>query len=316
MTERRFEAGTGAVAVERDRAAVNTANAAGERGDAPAPAKIEQRRVTAGGMSWRLSELGSGPEILLLHGTGSSAHTWKAIAPLLASGGRLLMPDLPGHAGSGLPPGKRLTLETMAAAVAGLLAAVDARPVLAVGHSAGAAILAQMALDRSISPGAILSLNGAFLPFEGATSHVFGQLARLLAVAPLVPRLAAWRYANRRAVERLVTQVGSSLGAEQLDDYVALLRSPAHIAAALEMMANWDLAALCRRLPALTVPLELIACENDRAVPVTQAEQLVERVPDCRLHRLPGLGHLGHEEDPARVAALLRELARAANLPL
>ncbi len=277
---------------------------------------IECRQIESDGMSWHLCESGAGPEVLLLHGTGSSSHTWNALLPNLAGSCRLLMPDLPGHARSGLPRGQRLTLDTMSRGLAALLDTLAAKPVFAIGHSAGAAVLSRMTLDRCLAPRAIVSLNGAFLPFAGATSHLFEPLARVLSATPLVPRLASWRLANRRAVERLVAQVGSMLTAEQLDDYVDLLRSPRHIGAALEMMANWDLSELARRMPELGVPLELIACERDRAVPPAQARGLAAKLPVARLHSLAGVGHLGHEEDPARVAALLRQIAREVDIEL
>lgn len=276
----------------------------------------KSRRIDAGGVSWHLREAGEGADILLLHGTGSSSHTWNGLLPFTTGSCRLLMPDLPGHGLTGMPVRGRLTIEAMSRGLAGLLDAVDARPALAIGHSAGAALLSRMVLDQHLAPRAIVSLNGAFLPFEGPTSHVFEPLARLLAAAPLVPRLASWRLANRRAVERLVGQVGSTLAVDRLDDYVALMRSPRHIRAALEMMANWDLAPLARRMPEIRIPLELIACERDRAVPPAQARELAAKLSAARLHALAGVGHLGHEEDPARVAELLRRLAREVDLEL
>jgi magnesium chelatase accessory protein len=74
------------------------------------------------------------------------------------------------------------------------------------------------------------------------------------------------------------------------------------------MMANWDLPALVAKLPRLAVPLDLLVGTRDRTVPPTQAAQVMDRLsPTARgsLIRLDGLGHLAHEEEPARVAALL-----------
>jgi magnesium chelatase accessory protein len=122
--------------------------------------------------------------------------------------------------------------------------------------------------------------------------------------------------ASPEAVTRLVGQLGSTIPPPQVDGYVRLLQSTKHISAALGMMANWDLKAFASRLPALAVPLELVVCDNDRAVPVRQAQQLIARLPGARLHRLPGLGHLGHEEDPGRVYELLGRLGREAGVDL
>ncbi len=272
--------------------------------------------MDAAGFHWQFYEIGEGPDVLFLHGTGSSSHSWRALVSQLSANCRLIMPDLPGHGGSTAPSRWRLTLDNMSKAVTDLMTAISAQPVFVIGHSAGAAILAHMALEGGLNPRVIVSLNGAFLPFQGAANPVFGSLARLLSATPLVPHLAARRLSNRRSVRRLISQVGSAPHEQQVDDYVALLQSPKHISAALGMMANWNLEALSQRLPGLNIPLHLVACERDRAVPAVQANMLAERLPNAQVHRVPGLGHLGHEENPAKVAKLLNEIARECDIEL
>jgi magnesium chelatase accessory protein len=196
----------------------------------------------------------------------------------------------------------------MAEAVAQLVQALDVKPALAVGHSAGAAILIRMTLDARIAPRAIVSLNGALLPFTGLAGVLFLPLARLLSLNPLVPRFFAWRALDRRAVERLVQSTGSTLNDRQLAFYIRLLRNAAHVQGALDMMANWDLRALAEDLPRLEVPLTLVAAERDGTVPPTQAEQVRALLPTALVVRLAGLGHLAHEEDAARVAALIQKV--------
>jgi magnesium chelatase accessory protein len=67
------------------------------------------------------------------------------------------------------------------------------------------------------------------------------------------------------------------------------------------MMANWDLHALWRDLPALKVPLRIVVGSNDRAVPPAQAREVLARIrapAPGGLVEAPGLGHLAHEERP------------------
>jgi len=288
----------------------DTACAAVER---PAePVDSGGRLVSAAGLQWHVRELGAGPPLLLVHGTGASMHSWFPLAPLLADSFKLVMIDLPGHGQSSLP--RRLAIEDMSAALGGLLGHLELAPKIAVGHSAGAAVLVQMCLERRLSPSIIVSLNGALLPFGGAANHLFGPFARMLAIAPLVPRLVSSKMATREAVARLVGRLGSTIPPAQLDDYVRLLHSEKHITAALRMMAHWDLQSFAGRLPALDLPIELVVCEQDRAVPASQADRLAGLLPRARVHRLAGLGHLGHEEDPARFRELISGVAREAGL--
>jgi magnesium chelatase accessory protein len=79
-------------------------------------------------------------------------------------------------------------------------------------------------------------------------------------------------------------------------------------------MAHWDLARLHHELPLLRIPTLLVTGTNDRTVPASQAARLAALLPAARAVRLPGLGHLAHEEEPRLVAALVLREARRLNL--
>jgi len=265
-------------------------------------------------MRWHVQQMGAGPVLLLLHGTGASTHSWRSLAPLLANRFTVVAPDLPGHGFTQAPPSHRLSLPGMAQALHGLLEALGVSPAMAAGHSAGAAILARMSLDGTIAPRRLVSLNGALLPLRGAPGHLFAPLAKLLASVPLVPRLFAWHAAERRVVERLIRETGSTLDPAGLELYRRLARNPGHVAAALGMMANWELDALQRDLPRLKVPLVLVAGANDRTIPPADSSRVQVLLPKATLVTLPGLGHLAHEERPNDVADLILRQARSARL--
>jgi magnesium chelatase accessory protein len=274
------------------------------------PLREHSRVLTAGGLRWHVQCLGRGPAVLLVHGTGAASHTWRGLAPLLARHYTVVAPDLPAHGGTARPADDdQMTLPGMAVGLQALLGTLGVEPALAVGHSAGAAILARMCLDGAIAPRGLVSLNGALLELPGLPRAVFSPLARLLAASPL-PRLFAWRARDRSAVERLVASTGSQLDAAGVDLYARLVRDPAHVEGVLTMMARWDLAALEADLPALAVPLLLVVGLQDGTVPPSEGRRLRDRVPRAELVELPGLGHLAHEERPATVAQLLREFAR------
>jgi magnesium chelatase accessory protein len=280
------------------------------------PLRAHSREVTAGGLRWHVQRFGRGPAVLLVHGTGAATHTWRGLAPRLACTHTVIAVDLPGHGFTERPRDESLmTLPGMARGLAALLAALGEAPVVAVGHSAGAALLARLCLDGAIAPRGLVSLNGALLELPGLPRAVFSPLARLLSAGPLFPRLFAWRAGDRGAVERLVASTGSRLDAAGIDLYARLVRDPSHVAAVLAMMANWDLAALERDLPRLAVPLLLVSALGDGTVPPGEARRVRERVPGAELVELPGLGHLAHEERPETVGSLIEEFARRCDAP-
>jgi len=265
--------------------------------------------VTSGGLRWHVQQLGAGPELLLLHGTGASAHSWSGLLPLLARSFRVLALDLPGHGFTAAPEGDGFSLPGMAQYIAGLLQTLDFAPALVVGHSAGAAVAARLCLDGAIAPAVIISLNGALEPFSGLQAQLFRPAAKLLSALSFVPAVVALQAGRPQSVERMVASTGSYLSPEALDRYRHLVRMPGHVGAALKMMANWDLATLHRDLPRLGPRLWLLVCNNDRAVPEAQARRLHRCLPRSHLRLLPGLGHLGHEEDPEQFRRLVLEIA-------
>ena len=269
------------------------------------PNRAASSFVESGGIRWHVQRMGAGPTLLLLHGTGAATHSWRGLLPILAEHYDVIAPDLPGHGFTSSPAPHRLSLPGMAADVGELLRKLDATPAIVAGHSAGAAILARMCLDGRIAPDLLVSLNGALLPLGGVAGHLFSPLAKLLVLNPLVPRLFAWQASSPGAVERLLDNTGSRIDAAGIAQYRRLVRSTAHVAAALRMMANWQLEPLKRDLPRLTTKLLLVAASNDRTITPDTARRVAALVPGATIEPVAGLGHLAHEEQPQRIADLI-----------
>jgi magnesium chelatase accessory protein len=247
--------------------------------------------------------------VLLLHGTGASTHSWRDVFPLLGARYSVLALDFPGHAFSAVPAPADVptlfSLPGMAAGVAQVLTQMDIVPHTIVGHSAGAAVACMLSLDGHVQPQRIVSLNGALLPLDGLAGQLFSPMAKLLAKAPFVPELFSWQAAQPTVLQKLLDGTGSRLDAQGRALYQKLIAQPAHGAGALAMMAHWDLHTFWRRLPALATPLTLIAGEQDLIVPPSVSERAaasLKRQPQPPVNRLPGLGHLAHEERPDTLA--------------
>ncbi len=274
------------------------------------PHRGASHRVHAGGLAWHVQIFGRVdryPDVVLLHGAGASGHSWRALAPALALDRRVIVPDLPGQGWTQRPGSAAgLSLPGMAGLVGDLLKALGSASVSLVGHSAGAAVAARMALDGCAEADRVLGLNGAWLPPAGQGRWFYEPLARLLSLDPMLPHLLAWSARRRRAVERLVASTGSRLDEEGLACYARLVGRSAHVSAVMAMMAEWDLRPLLADLVRLRVPLRLLATEGDRTVPARASEVASLKAPDACLERWSNLGHLAHEEAPGRVLAWMR----------
>ena len=103
----------------------------------------------------------------------------------------------------------------------------------------------------------------------------------------------------------MIESTGSKIDRAGLEDYRKLLRTTGHVAGALGMMANWNLHAPGRGSAETDRAADLGRRANDRAVPPRVAERIKALAPASRLILLPGLGHLAHEEAPARLAEIV-----------
>ncbi len=273
------------------------------------PLREHSRFILVNGHRWHYQRLGTGPTLLLLHGTGAASHSWAPLMPLLAEHFDVIAVDLPGHGLSEAAATEGMSLPGMASGVCNLLKAIDSTPVLAAGHSAGAAILAAMCLDQQLSPRAVISVNGAMLALPGMTGMFFSGSARLLAAIPQVPSWLSGLGGRHAFMTRMLDGTGSCPDPDMIERYRQLVGYPPHVAATLTMMAQWDLVSLERRLPALQTKVHLMACAADRTVPPQQSAKLHAMLADSTLLTLPNLGHLGHEEAPDLFADVFIDMA-------
>jgi magnesium chelatase accessory protein len=272
------------------------------------PNKAASRFVSAGGLRWHVQVAGHGPVVLLLHGTGAATHSWRDLVPRLAPHATVVAPDLPGHGFTGAPPRSAgFSLPGVAAGVAALLRELGLRPVLVAGHSAGAAIAIRLCLDGAIDPVAVISLNGALLPFPGMSNALFGAPARFLASSRLAAEAVTFLAGSRLTVDRLLTSTGSRIDPDGARLYARLIARAGHVHGAMALMAHWDLEPLLAALPALKPHLVLVTGTRDGMVPPHQAHRVRTIRPEAEIVSLRGLGHLAHEERPDDIARLILE---------
>lgn len=274
------------------------------------PNRQASRFVRAGNLTWHVQVMGQGPVILLAHGTGAATHSWRDLLPALAEHFTVVAPDLPGHGFTSAPPSYRMTLHHMAEGLAELIHALDVKPALVVGHSAGAAIVTRLVLDGAADPRLILALNGALLPIPGMHGTFFSGMAKFLAMLPAVPWFFSWRASDHGAVERMIEGTGSRLSPDAVRQYALLFSDPVHVSNVLGMMANWELEEMQAQLPKLATPLVMIVGDADRAVPPKVARKVAALKPGTEIVPQPGLGHLSHEEDAEGTAKLIVSAAK------
>ncbi|MEH6789288.1 alpha/beta fold hydrolase BchO [Parasphingorhabdus sp.] len=273
------------------------------------------RFVEADGYRWHVQRMGpkktGAPVCLLIHGTGAATHSWRDLMPLLARDYDVIALDLPGHGFTGPTAVRQVSLPKMAASIGLLLEGLEAWPDVVVGHSAGAAIGLQLVLDKCWKI-PLVGLNPALMLFPGLAAKLFPQLAKMLFTNPFVSRIfARWARYPGETEKFLRRSTGSRIDAAGALYYGRLFSHSGHCDGAIRMMANWRLEGLQRRLPDVDTPVLLVHGQKDNAIPRSAVQGAAALIPGCRVEEVANLGHLAHEEDPERLAGIIREFARS-----
>jgi magnesium chelatase accessory protein len=266
------------------------------------PNRDASQFIRAGGLNWHVQIMGRGPVLLLLHGTGAATHSWAAIMPLLAKHYTIVAPDLPGHGFTGTPSGAGLSLPGMSTLIKTLITALNIAPVAVIGHSAGAALGAELILSHDLPIAHLIAINGAFKPFDGPAAHVFPAVAKMIALNPITILALATGGGDKGRVTRLLAGTGSKIDQESINHYATLFGSPGHVNGVMGMMARWELAKLVPRLSSLKAHLTLIVGMGDLTISPTVSRDVRDKVPNAKIVEIPRLGHLAHEEAPQSVA--------------
>jgi magnesium chelatase accessory protein len=271
------------------------------------PNRAHSQFVSAAGIKWHVQTMGDGPVLLFLHGTGAATHSWAGLMPLLARHYKVVAMDLPGHGFTDTPNGYGLSLPGMARLISALISKLDIQPVAIIGHSAGAAIGAELILTGAIGAQHLIALNGAFKPFDGLAAHVFPVVAKLIALNPITILALASRGGDKTRVRQLLAGTGSKLSDDMIDFYARLFGVAGHVNGVMGMMARWELGKLVPRLPKLEAKMTLIVGTGDKTIPPDVSRDVASMVKGAHIVALEGLGHLAHEEVPELVAAAIEK---------
>jgi pimeloyl-ACP methyl ester carboxylesterase len=234
------------------------------------------------------------PVVVLLHGIGSSLHTFDGWAEGLAGRFRVIRFDLPGSGLSGPDPSGIYT---------------DDRSVMLL-----LALMDQLGVDRATLAGNSI---GGRLAWRFAAAHP-DRVKRLVLISPdgyaspgfdygkppQVPvvmeamRFALPKWALRPSIAAAYADP-AKLSDAVMERYHALLLAPGNRAAMLARMRQTVLVEPGPFLRQIRVPVLLLWGEADAMIPLSNAQDYLAELPDARLVTLPGLGHVPQEEAPA-----------------
>lgn len=248
------------------------------------------------GVRLRLRDTGprDGPAVIMLHGFGASLDTWEPWARVLSGRYRVVRFDLPGFGLTGPDPtGDYSDARTMTI-IAGLMDQLKIERASVIGNSLGGRIAWNFAAlhPERVTRLVLVSPDGFASPgfAYGTPPEVPLMMKALPYVAPrsVLKSSLAPAYARPEA-----------LSEETVTRYRDMMLAPGVRRAILARMGQTILRDPVPTLARIKAPTLLLWGEKDGMIPVANAEDYLRDVPGATVVRLPNLGHLPFEEDPA-----------------
>ncbi len=267
-----------------------------------ATAGFELTFPVVNGVRTRVLTAGSGPPLLLLHGTGGHLETYQKNVTALSEHFRVIVPDMIGH-GYTERPDLDYTLDDYADHLFALLDHFDAPSAYLSGESIGGCIAAWMAL-RSPERAAALVLNTGIL--ERPDDAGLAQLADLeVRTARLVDELTL--DVVRRRMEWLV--LDPSVMTEEMigirydiysqpgmvKDVVKILHAVLEMNRGVYRGGDYIDAT---RLPEISCPTLVLWSDHNPGKPYERVKPAIDSIPNVKVHVVADAAHWPQFEQP------------------
>ncbi|WP_097955864.1 MULTISPECIES: alpha/beta fold hydrolase [unclassified Streptomyces] len=264
--------------------------------DGPRPVRVAYERT------------GSGEPLLLLHGIGHHLRAWGPVTRILAAEREVIAVDLPGFGTSpALPDGVPYDLATVGRVLGAFCAELGLDRPHVAGNSLGGLLALEMGRTELVR--SVTALSPAGFWTEAERRYAFGTLrsmrrSALALPVPLIERLsrsAAGRAAltstiyarpGRRSPEAVVAETLALRGATGFHQTLEAGRG---------LLFGDDVKG---------VPVSVAWGTRDRILLRRQGVRAKRVIPDARLVRLPGCGHVPMNDDPALVARVILDTSR------
>ncbi|SFF18202.1 Pimeloyl-ACP methyl ester carboxylesterase [Actinacidiphila alni] len=235
---------------------------------------------------------GSGPVLVLVHGTGAGSVTWESALGYFTDRYTVVLPDLSGSEAAE-DDGGPLTAGLLAAQLAAVLADLGRGPVDVLGYSLGAPVAVLTAAEHPGLVRRLIALSG-FCGQQDPYVHNGLSVWRTLADRP--DAFARWAMVTAFSRPYL-----NSLTPQAVEALATAMRPTPNLLRQIDLDITLDIRAA---LPRVQAPALVIGCALDALVPVANARELAAGIAGSRYAELDS-GHVARVERPAELAALV-----------
>ena len=259
------------------------------------------RTVEAGGISTNCHDVGAGPPVLMIHGSGpgvSAWVNWRLVMPSLAERFRVIAPDMVGFGFTERPAGAVYGMDTWVRHAVDLLDALDIEAANIVGNSFGGGLALALAIRHPARVRKLVLMGsvGVHFPITPGLDAVWGYTPSLQNMRRLMDLFAYDRTLVTDELARLRYEASIRPGFQE--SFSAMFPAP-------RQRGVDGLASREEDIRALSNETLVIHGREDQIIPLSNSLTLAQWISRSQLHVFGRCGHWTQIEHAARFARLV-----------
>ncbi len=273
----------------------------------------KQKTFDYQGVKINYYEAGQGPPVILLHGFGASAYSWRFLGPALAKDHRVFTLDLKGYGLSAKPEDGKYAISDQADMVAEFIRTRDLHDLVVIGHSMGGGVTLMTYFEvREDNPARIKKL--VLIDSTGYPQKMpwFIWLAKAPVLGSVGGKLVSPRFATAQVLKKCYYHK-DRITDEQIDTYAyygSLPGAREAVIATAQQIVPEDMEAVTARYKSISVPVLIIWGAEDEVVPLSVGHNFKRDIPNSELVILPKCGHIPPEEEAQETNRLITQFLK------
>ena len=250
------------------------------------------------------------PAIILLHGSNADLHTWEPWVQALKTRYRVIRFDQVGHGLTGPDPKENYATTNFVADIGEVADKLGLATFILGGNSMGGKHALAYAIAHPERLTGLVLVDGSGGPMlkiarlekdDEDSGNIGFTIARMPGVNLIAEQITP-RSLIAQSLEQSVS-VKSVASEAAIDRYWELLRYPGNRRATLARFSMPYDPLAAADIAKVQTPTLILWGEEDRIIPVEAGQWLAKTLPANTLRIYPGIGHLPHEETPAKTLA-------------
>jgi pimeloyl-ACP methyl ester carboxylesterase len=242
--------------------------------------------------------------LVLIHGTGASLHTWEESVKLLTDSFRVITLDLPAYGLTGPNPKRIYSQAFYVQFIDEFLKRIHVNKCIIGGNSLGGAIAWNYTYEHPTKVEKLILIDAAGYPMISESKPIAFTLAQIPVLKHMLNYITP-RFLAKKSVMNVYDDP-TKVTEKVVDRYFDLFLREGNRQAFVDRMNFSTYPDHLIRLRTIKTPTLIIWGENDKLIPIENAQKFHADLPNDTLVVLEKTGHVPMEENPGRTVDAIR----------